>query len=74
MGELAVRTEPGALHHYEPKKGLKKIAVAEAAEKHFARAKDEKGLGKALERNLPAVLARGTFLSGNRLPPRVGKD
>ncbi len=37
---------------YNPEKGLKKLAVAEAAEKHFARAKDATKLYEAIEAKL----------------------
>ena len=40
------------LDHYDPEKGLKAIAVAEAAEKHFARAKDIVKLFEAIEAKL----------------------
>src|SRR5215469_2041438 len=39
---------------YDPTKGLKTIAVAEAAEKHFARAKDPEKLFEAIETKLRA--------------------
>ena len=51
MGELAAR-EDGALTDYSPEDGLKAIAVAEAAEKHFARAKDIVALFEAIEAKL----------------------
>lgn len=44
----------GTLAHYDPEKGLKTIAVSEAAEKHFARAKDATQLFKAIETKLTA--------------------
>ena len=40
------------LNQYDPDKGLKSIAVAEAGEKHFARAKDATGLYEAIEAKL----------------------
>ena len=49
---LALRDEPGELAHYDPEKGLKAVAVAEAAEKHFARAKDIVKLFEAIEAKL----------------------
>ncbi len=49
---LVLRDEPGELAHYDPKKGLKAVAVAEAAEKHFARAKDIVKLFEAIEAKL----------------------
>jgi len=39
---------------YDPKEGLKSIAVAEAAEKHFRRAKDASKLYKAIEEKIRA--------------------
>ncbi len=38
MAALPVRTARTDLAHYDPQKGLKAIAVAEAAERHFERA------------------------------------
>ena len=40
------------LQHYDPEKGLKNIAVAEAAEQYFARAKDSTGLFEAIKAKL----------------------
>jgi hypothetical protein len=40
------------LRRYDPGKGLRSIAVAEAGEKHFARAKDATGLVEAVEAKL----------------------
>jgi phage N-6-adenine-methyltransferase len=42
------------LWKYNPEKGLKTIAVSEAAEKHFARAKDAEKLYEAIETKLKA--------------------
>ncbi len=44
----------GGLATYEPAKGLKTIAVAEAAEKHYARAKDPTKLQHAIRLKLEA--------------------
>lgn len=44
----------GELSKYNPDKGLKVLAVAEAAEKYFARAKDAKGLERAIRAKLEA--------------------
>lgn len=44
----------GALTKYDPDKGLKTIAVAEVAEKHYARAKDATGLQHAIRAKLTA--------------------
>lgn len=43
-----------SLVDYRPEEGLKRLAVAEAAEKHFARAKDTEQLYKAIEMKLRA--------------------
>ena len=48
------RTTRGDLTHYNPDKGLKTIAVADAAEKHFARAKDATKLRHAIRAKLKA--------------------
>jgi ParB family chromosome partitioning protein len=48
------RRRKGALAKYEPEKGLKSVAVAEAAEKHFARAKDATKLQQAIRAKLEA--------------------
>ena len=37
---------------YNPEKGLKNLAVAEAAEQYFARAKDSTGLHEAVQAKL----------------------
>ena len=47
-GKLVV-VEQGELAIYDPVKGLETIAVAEAAEKHWARAKDPSKLYEAIE-------------------------
>lgn len=52
MNDLAVRQKGGTPDNYNPVKGLKTIAVAEAAEKHFARAKDATHLFEAVETKL----------------------
>jgi ParB family chromosome partitioning protein len=48
------RRRHGTLSKYDPDKGLKQIAVAEAAEKHFARAKDATQLQQAIRAKLTA--------------------
>ena len=48
------RTTRGDLSRYDPDKGLKTIAVAGAAEKHFARAKDATKLRQAIRAKLEA--------------------
>jgi hypothetical protein len=52
MNELAEHRRRKALTQYDPDKGLKNIAVAEAAEKHFERAKDATQLYEAIEAKL----------------------
>lgn len=49
-----VRATHGTLAKYNPDKGLKTIAVAEAAEKHYARAKDATQLQQAIRAKLTA--------------------
>lgn len=44
----------GLLTKYDPRKGIKKIAVLEMAEKHFARAKDATKLQEAIRAKLEA--------------------
>ncbi len=51
---LTKRGKAGSLDKYDPEKGLKTIAVAEAAEKHYARAKDATKLYAAIEAKLTA--------------------
>ena len=51
MTALAQR-KAGLPADYSPEKGLKKLAVAEAAEKYFARAKDATKLYEAIEAKL----------------------
>lgn len=54
MSRALARTAKQALSKYNPEKGLKAIAVAEAAEKHFARAKDATKLQHAIRAKLEA--------------------
>jgi hypothetical protein len=56
MSELAVSAGSTQLRRYDPDKGLRSIAVAEAGEKHFARAKDATGLVEAVEAKLELTL------------------
>jgi hypothetical protein len=52
---LTTATKPNrALDRYRPDEGLKQIAVAEAAAKHFARARDLDGMRKAVHDKLVA--------------------
>ena len=55
MSEIVPIRNGGAVARYEPEKGLKEISVAEAAEKHYARAKDATRLLKAMELKLKAI-------------------
>ena len=55
MSEIVPIRNGGAVTQYEPEKGLKEISVAEAAEKHYARAKDATRLLKAMELKLKAI-------------------
>jgi len=50
----AAAREPTDLTNYDPKEGLKNIVLAEAAEKHFAVAKDTRKLDKAIRAKLTA--------------------
>lgn len=52
-GALSKRTV-GSLSKYNPEAGLKKVAVFEAAEKHYARAKDATKLQQAIRAKLEA--------------------
>ena len=56
MNNELVKTGRGAdeVVQYDPERGLKSIAVAEAAENYYARAKDATGLYKAIEAKLGA--------------------
>ena len=48
---IATKTSSG-LQLYDPEKGLLALAAAEAAHKHFARAKNLDGLSRAIEAKL----------------------
>jgi hypothetical protein len=52
--DLTRTTGNRSVEKYDPDKGLKSIAVAEAGEKHFARAKDATRLLKAIETKIDA--------------------
>lgn len=54
MGAALSRTSRAGLAKYDPQKGVKKIAVLEMAEKHFAKAKDASQLKKAIRAKLDA--------------------
>ena len=51
-GAIIKAEAPGLPTDYDPEKGLKGVAVAEAAEKYYARAKDVTKLGEAIEAKL----------------------
>jgi len=52
VGGLVKASRGGKLQKYDPDRGLKSIAVAEAAEKHFRRAKDADRLFEAVKLKL----------------------
>lgn len=54
MGQAPAVRGNTDLTQYDPERGLKSVAVAEAAEKHFARAKDADGLYEAIKAKLMA--------------------
>jgi hypothetical protein len=54
MSRKIALVEQGELEIYDPERGLRTIAVAEAGEKHWARAKDAKQLCKAIETKIKA--------------------
>jgi phage N-6-adenine-methyltransferase len=54
MGSVAAVKQKRELDQYDPEKGLKQIAVSEAAEKHYARAKDLQQLERAVKSKLEA--------------------
>ena len=59
------------LTSYDPEKGLKSIAVAEAAEKHFARATDKRQLNLAINEKLIAI--RDFVLWAEKYGPKRGQ-
>jgi len=72
---LAKRAAAGGLQKYDPEKGVKKIAVMEMAEKHYAKAKDATELQRAIRGKLEAQAefvewwdtnGPGTNYGGNR--------
>ncbi len=52
MNDIALRESPGLPTDYDPEKGMKNLAVAEAAEHYFLRAKDATKLYEAIEAKL----------------------
>jgi phage N-6-adenine-methyltransferase len=54
MSTAVAKRKTGQLNLYDPAKGLQSIAVAEAGEKHFRRAKDASKLFKAIETKIKA--------------------
>jgi hypothetical protein len=53
MNQFIIPTNaPSGLQLYDPEKGLLALAAAEAAHKHFTRAKNLEGLTKAIEAKL----------------------
>jgi len=67
---LAVQRKSGAnkLALYDPEKGLKSIAIAEAGEKHFRRAKDPTKLFKAIETKIKAQADYVVWRDGTARP------
>ena len=55
MTKAVARASSTQLDLYDPARGLKEIAVSEAAERHFARAKDRTKLFQAIEQKLKAI-------------------
>jgi hypothetical protein len=53
--EMSTEHKSSQIQLYDPEKGLKSIAVAEAAENHYARAKDRENLLKAVREKLKAI-------------------
>jgi hypothetical protein len=51
---LTVVADNKKIKHYNPEKGLKEFAVAEAAERHWKRAKDAEQLCTAIDRKIDA--------------------
>jgi hypothetical protein len=51
-GNQLTLVKSGELDHYDPHRGLETVAIAEAAEKHYARAKDATKLFEAIEAKL----------------------
>ena len=78
MGQLTRRTGKRDLAHYNPDKGLKTIAVAEASEKHWRRAKDASKLIEAIEAKISAqadyvVWRDGVVVPSQKNPKLRGK-
>ena len=64
------RSKAGTLTHYDPEKGLKSVAVMEAAEKHFARAKDARQLFQAIATKIQAMADYVVWRDGVVVPSR----
>ncbi len=66
MNQLIIPTNTSSgLQRYDTEKGLLALAAAEAAHKHFARAKNLDGLSKAIEAKLKE---QSQFVLLRRLP------
>jgi ParB family chromosome partitioning protein len=63
-----VKVRQGSLSLYDPDRGLKTIAVADAAEKHWRRAKDVTNLFKAIDKKITAqaeyIVWRDPYIGG----------
>jgi phage N-6-adenine-methyltransferase len=72
------RSKAGAITQYDPEKGLKSVAVMEAAEKHFTRAKDVQQLFQAIAEKIAAqadyVVWRDSVVVHGRGPGRGKKE
>ena len=68
-----VRREATDLAHYDPEKGLQRVAVYEAAEKHYARAKDVTKLEQAIRAKLEAQAAFVAWWDTQASRPRDGR-
>jgi hypothetical protein len=66
--ELAIR-QTGSITNYDPEYGLQMIAVAEAGERHWRRAKDATRLVKAIETKLKAQADYVVWRDSVVLPP-----
>jgi hypothetical protein len=68
---LVTRDGPTSITIYDPERGLRTIAVAEASEKHWARAKDQTQLLKAIETKLKAQADYVVWRDGVVVPSRT---
>jgi ParB family chromosome partitioning protein len=73
-GVLSKHVRSGALAHYDPEKGLQTIAVAEVAEKHYARAKNARKLQEAIRKKLEAQAEFVSWWDNNVEKDKGGGD